>query len=150
MWRLFAAVLALVSDEVETQLQRDARLTNFGYFVLSALSEAPGRTLRMTELARMAHGSKSRLSHLVASLERQGWVRRERAAEDGRGNRAILTDAGYAKIVATAPGHVATVRSTVFDALDRRQLDELEGICTALLARIDANRATGRQPGGQG
>ncbi|MFI8074218.1 MarR family winged helix-turn-helix transcriptional regulator [Streptomyces sp. NPDC086033] len=133
VWRLFTAVLFLLPDEVEAQLQRDAGLTHFGYGVLSALSEAPARAMRMTDLASMARGSQSRLSHQVASLERRGWVRRERAAEDGRGSVAVLTDAGYAKVAAIAPGHVAAVRSAVFDALSPRQLDELEGICTALL-----------------
>jgi len=133
VWRLFAAVLVSLPYEVEAQLQRDAELTQFGYGVLSALSEAPGWAMRMTDLASIALGSQSRLSHHVASLERRGWVRRERAAEDGRGSVAVLTDAGYAKVAAIAPGHVAAVRSAVFDVLSSRQLDELEGICAALL-----------------
>jgi DNA-binding MarR family transcriptional regulator len=133
VWRLLAAVLIVLPDEVEAQLQRDADLTHFGYAVLSVLSEAPGRSLRMSELAHMANGSRSRLSHVVANLERRGWVRRERAAADGRGNLAVLTEAGHAKVGAIAPDHVATVRSMVFDTLNPRQLDELEGICLALL-----------------
>lgn len=150
VWRLFAAVLVVLPDEVEAQLQRDAGLTHFGYGVLSRLSEAPGRAMRMTELASMANGSPSRLSHVVANLERRGLVRRERASEDGRGNVAVLTDAGYAKVVAVAPGHVAAVRSTVFDALSPQQLDELEGICAALLPpRVRKRRGQIPAPGGQ-
>lgn len=133
VWRLFAGVLVVLPDVVEAQLQRDGPLTQFGYGVLSTLSEAPERSMRMTELAYMAHGSQSRLSHVMAGLERRGWVRRERAPEDGRGNIAVLTDAGYAKVEAIAPEHVATVRSAIFDVLSPQQLDELEGICTALL-----------------
>lgn len=133
VWRLLAALLVVLPEEIEAPLQRDADLTHFGYAVLSRLSEAPGRALRMSELAYMAQGSRSRLSHVVANLERRGWVRRERATADGRGNVAILTDVGYAKIVAIAPAHVAAVRTAVFDGLTPRQLDELEGICTALL-----------------
>jgi DNA-binding MarR family transcriptional regulator len=133
VWRLFAALLIVLPDEVEAQLQRDADLTHFGYGVLSALSEAPERALRMSDLAYLAQGSRSRLSHVVASMERRGWVKRERATVDGRGSVAVLTEAGYAKIVAIAPGHVAAVRAAVFDALSPRQLDELEEICAALL-----------------
>jgi DNA-binding MarR family transcriptional regulator len=133
VWRLFAAALVYLPDEVEAPLQRDADLTHFGYAVLSALSEAPGRALRMSDLAYMAQGSRSRLSHVVANLERRGWVRRERDTEDGRSNIATLTDAGYARLVAIAPSHLATVRATIFDALSAQQLDELEGICRALL-----------------
>jgi DNA-binding MarR family transcriptional regulator len=136
VWRLFAAVLVLVPEEVEGQLQRDAELTHFAYYVLSALSEAPGRAMRMSELADVAYGSRSRLSHLVANLERQGWVRRERSTDDGRGSIAVLTEAGYAKVVASAPGHVGVVRAAVFDALSPQGLDHLEAACTELLTRI--------------
>jgi len=48
----------------------------------------------------------------------------------------VLTNAGYNKVVATAPGHVATVRSVVVDALTPEQLDHLDDICTAILAKI--------------
>jgi DNA-binding MarR family transcriptional regulator len=133
VWRLFATLLVRLPDEIEAQLQRDAGLTHFGYGVLSTLSETPGRALRMSELAYMAQGSRSRLSHLITNLERRGWVRRERATADGRGNLAILTDAGYETVVAIAPSHVATVRTAIFYALSPQQLDELEGICTVLL-----------------
>jgi DNA-binding MarR family transcriptional regulator len=84
----------------------------------------------------MVHGSQSRLSHVVGKLERQGWVRRERTAEDGRGSVAILTDAGYEKIAASAPGHVAAVRSLIFEALTPEQVDQLEDISRALLDRV--------------
>jgi DNA-binding MarR family transcriptional regulator len=136
VWRRFAGVLTHLPAELEGQLQRDAELTHFGYFVMVALSEAPGRAVRMSELAAMANGSQSRLSHVVAKLERKGWVRRERAADDGRGYVAVLTGEGYDKLVASAPGHVETVRSMVFDALTPEQLDQLEDICTALLVKL--------------
>jgi DNA-binding MarR family transcriptional regulator len=138
VWRLFAAVLVLLPEELEGQLQRDAELTHFAYYVMSRLSEAPGRAMRMSELAEMAYGSPSRLSHLVATMERRGWVRRERATFDGRGSVARLTEAGYAKVVASAPGHAAAVRSAVFDALSPDGLDHLEEACAELLARIGA------------
>jgi DNA-binding MarR family transcriptional regulator len=136
VWRLLAAVLGVLPDMIEEQLQRDGELTQFGYGVLSILSEAPGRAMRMSELAFMAYGSQSRLSHAMAGFERRGWVRRERAADDGRGNIAVLTDAGFAQVKTVAAGHVQTVRSAVFDALSARQLDELEGICAALLPTV--------------
>lgn len=135
MWRYFAGVLSWLPAELEGQLQREAGLTHFGYWVLAALSEAPGRSRRMSELAVFANGSQSRLSHVVAKLEQQGWVRRERATEDGRGNVAVLTDAGYEKVVASAPGHVRAVRSLVLDALTAEQVGQLEGILHAILTR---------------
>ena len=132
-WRRLAAVTMLLPAALESQLQRDADLTHFGYWVMAMLSEAPDHALRMSELAAIAHGSQSRLSHLVSRLERQGWVRREKADQDGRGYLAVLTDAGLAKIVDTAPGHVDEVRRRVFDVLTPDQVAQLDGVCSALL-----------------
>jgi DNA-binding MarR family transcriptional regulator len=144
VWRRLAAVVELLPASLEAQLQRDAGLTHFGYWVLAMLSEAPGRTLRMSDLAGRSHGSLSRLSHLVSRLEERGWVRRERTTEDGRGSSATLTEAGYAKLVAAAPGHVEAVQSLVFDALTRRQVAELDKICVALLGRLDPQGSAAR------
>lgn len=136
-WRRLAAVAMLLPAALETQLQRDADLTHFGYWVLAMLSENPDRAMRMSELAAMSNGSQSRLSHLVARLEANGWVRRERVAQDGRGYLAVLTDAGYHKVVESAPGHVAEVRRLVFDALTPGQVEQLDEICTAILRQFD-------------
>lgn len=141
-WRRFAAVVMLLPAALESQLQRDADLTHFGYWVLAMLSEAPGQRLRMSELAAMSHGSQSRLSHLVSRLEARGWVRRERVDQDGRGWLAVLTDAGYEKVVQTAPGHVEEVQSLVFDALTPEQVRQLEEINTAILQRLSPRRPT--------
>lgn len=135
-WRKLAAVTEMLPAALESQLQRDADLTHFGYWVMAMLSEAPNRSLRMSELAAMSHGSQSRLSHLIVRLEDRGWVRRERAGEDGRGFLAVLTEAGYAKVVETAPGHVEEVRTLVFDVLTPEQVGQLDAICAVLLARL--------------
>ena len=137
-WRKLAAVTMLLPAALEAQLQRDADLTHFGYWVLAMLSEAPDRAVRMSELAARSNGSQSRLSHVVARLEAQGWVTRERTAEDGRGQRCRLTDAGYAKVVASAPAHADQVHSLVFDALTPQQVAQLDSICAAILHRLPA------------
>lgn len=135
-WRRFAAVMMQLPGTLDAQLQQDAHLTHFGYWVMAMLSEAPGRALRMSELAALANGSQSRLSHLVGRLEEQGWVRRERTPQDGRGYLAVLTDDGYRKVAGAAPGHVDKVRSVVFDALTPEQVAQLDEISAIILARV--------------
>src|SRR4030095_1376219 len=93
-WRRFVEVLVKIPAALEAQLQRDAGLTHMGYIVLSTLSERDDRRLAMSRLAKRASASLSRLSHVVARLEAQGWVRRERDPEDGRGQIAVLNDGG--------------------------------------------------------
>jgi DNA-binding MarR family transcriptional regulator len=133
-WRPFAALLIRLPAVLDAQLQKEAGITQFDYLVLSSLSEAVDLTLRMSELAALASGSLSRLSHVVSRLEGKGWVRREPCPGDGRFINAVLTDAGWNKVVATAPGHVAAVRQFVLDVLPEETFRELADISTRLLA----------------
>jgi DNA-binding MarR family transcriptional regulator len=132
-WRRFVEVLVKVPAALEAQLQRDAGLTHMGYIVLSALSERPDRRMSMSRLAKGVSASLSRLSHVVARLEAQGWVRRERDPEDGRVQIAVLTDAGHAKLVASAPGHAEAVQQLVFDRLSPAQVRQMVKLADALL-----------------
>jgi DNA-binding MarR family transcriptional regulator len=132
-WRRLVEVLVKVPAALEAQLQRDAGLTHMGYMVLLFLSERDDRRLAMSRLAKAASASLSRLSHVVARLEAQGWVRRERDPEDGRVQIAVLTDEGYAKVVESAPGHVEAVQQLVFDRLSPAQMRQLAKLSDALL-----------------
>lgn len=127
-WIQVATALARLPHALDAQLLRDAQLTHFEYEVLSALSEAPDRTLRMSELAELSYGSLSRLSHVVGRLEKREWVRRFQCPEDGRFTNAVLTEAGWEKVVATAPGYVTNVRRLVVDRLTRAQLRQVSAI----------------------
>jgi DNA-binding MarR family transcriptional regulator len=95
----------------------------------------------MSDLARRANQSQSRLSHTVARLEERGWVRRERATEDGRGNRAVLTDAGWDVVRAAAPGHAAAVRDALFASMTGEQTRVLGEALDAVLERLDPDRS---------
>jgi DNA-binding MarR family transcriptional regulator len=135
-WRVWLAVAELLPRTLDAQLQRDAGLTHAAYVVLAMLSEAPeGR--RMSDLARVANQSQSRLSHTVARLEERGWVRRERATEDRRGNLAVLTAAGRDVVARVAPGHVTAVRDYFFGALTPQQTRQLGEALDAVLERLD-------------
>jgi DNA-binding MarR family transcriptional regulator len=136
-WVRVAAVLELLPGVLDSQLRRDAELTHFEYWVLAMLSEAPERTLRMSGLALLTSATLPRLSHVVRRLEDRGLVERAPCADDARATNARLTEAGWDKVRQTAPGHVATVREHVIDALTRDQVRQLREITEALLRRLD-------------
>lgn len=136
-WVKLIAVVELLPGVLDSQLRRDSGLTHFEYFVLAMLSEAPERTLRMTSLAQRTNATLPRLSHVVRRLEERRLVERRPCPEDARATNAVLTDAGWAEVVAAAPGHVATVRRHVIDALTDQQVTQLGHITDALLARLD-------------
>ena len=140
-WVRLIAMVELLPGVLDSQLRRDAGLTHFEYFVLAMLSQAPERTLRMTALALRANATLPRLSHVVRRLEERDLVERFPCPEDGRATNARLTESGWAKVVDTAPGHVATVRENVIDALTPRQVTQLAEIAGAVLERIDPEGA---------
>ncbi|MFH8882303.1 MarR family winged helix-turn-helix transcriptional regulator [Streptomyces californicus] len=139
-WRAYLHATTLLEDHLDRQLQRDAGMPHTYYGLLVQLSQAPRRRMRMTELARNAKITRSRLSHAIARLEKNGWVRREDCPSDKRGQNAVLTDDGYAMLGRSAPGHVEAVRQALFDRLTPEQVKSLGEIMKVL--------ATGLEPEG--
>jgi DNA-binding MarR family transcriptional regulator len=137
-WRTIVQVMVKVPWAIECQLQRESGLSFIEYHALARLSEDPDHTLRMGELAVLTNASLSRLSHLMKRLEVRGLVRRETDPTDGRATNAILTEAGYELLVASAPGHVERVRSLVIDALSPAALRQFQAASQRLLDRLNA------------
>jgi DNA-binding MarR family transcriptional regulator len=136
-WRNVASVLLRLPWALECQLQRDADLSFIEYHALARLSETPGHTRRMSELAGLTHASLSRLSHMIKRLEARGFVRREPDPTDGRYTNAVLTPAGHEHLLAFAPAHVATVRQLVIDAFTMTELGQLDDAAERILRRLD-------------
>jgi DNA-binding MarR family transcriptional regulator len=136
-WLALGSVIVRLPGALDAQLRRDAGISHFEYAVLAALSEAPDRTLRMSDLAILAEGSLPRLSQVVSRLEKHGWVRRRADPADGRYTLATLTGPGWDKVTATAPGHVETVRRLVFDPLTRTQCRQLLEVGRRIMRAID-------------
>ena len=138
-WRSVANLVHKLPWALECQLERASGLSFIEYHALARLSEEPDHRLRMSELAVLTNASLSRLSHLVKRLESWGFVRREPDANDGRYTIAILTENGYAKLVASAPAHVHCVRELVIDEFSSAELKQLQSLCDRIVARIDAS-----------
>ena len=134
-WTGLVSLVLLLPGRLEAPLQRAAGLTLFEYLTLSQVSETSERQLRMSELAYLANGSLSRLSNVVKRFEQRGWVVRFPDPEDGRYTIVALTDAGYDKVVAAAPTHLATVRRYVLDPLNATDQRALARIAEKLRTR---------------
>jgi DNA-binding MarR family transcriptional regulator len=137
-WRTLLSASRRLFAEMDAHLQHVAGIPHAYYEILVRLSEAPGRELRMTQLADASISSKSRLSHAVARLEERGWIERAACPTDRRGQLARLTDAGFAALDAAAQGHVDQVRRMVFDQLTLEQVEQLRVISAAIEAGVEA------------
>ncbi|MTE24312.1 MULTISPECIES: MarR family winged helix-turn-helix transcriptional regulator [Microbacterium] len=136
-WAPLAAVMELLPARIDQQLARDDALTHFDYLVMAVLTRAPGHTVRMSELASATNATLPRLSHVVTRLEKRGYARRERAADDARAIDVVLTPDGRRKAISATPAHVENVRDAVLDALDADQRAQLREIAYAILDRLD-------------
>ena len=136
-WRAHLEATRRLFDAIDGQLQRDADMPHAYYEILVRLSEAPGRSMRMRDLAEVSLSSKSRLSHAVARLEERGWVQRLDCPTDKRGQLATLTDAGFGALAAAAPGHVEQVRTSLIEVLTPQQVEQLRSISEAVLAHLE-------------
>ncbi|MFJ8946328.1 MarR family winged helix-turn-helix transcriptional regulator [Streptomyces sp. NPDC102395] len=141
IWRSYLHATYLLEDHMDRQLQRDAGMPHVYYGLLVKLAEAPRRRLRMTELAMQAKITRSRLSHAVARLEKNGWVRREDCPSDKRGQFAVLTEQGLEMLKSAAPGHVNAVRNALFDRLTPEQQKSLGEIMEIVAEGLQPNEA---------
>ncbi|WP_329218183.1 MarR family transcriptional regulator [Streptomyces sp. NBC_01485] len=140
-WRSYVHATTLLEDHMDRQLQRDAGMPHIYYGLLVKLAESSRRRLRMTELAMYAKITRSRLSHAIARLEKNGWVRREDCPSDKRGQFAVLTDQGLEVLKKAAPGHVTVVRTAVFDRLTPEQQKSLGEIMEIIAEGLQPNEA---------
>lgn len=132
-WRSYLRMTRMMLEQLERDLQRDAGIPLNYYEILVRLSEAPERTMRMSDLADSASSSRSSLSHAVARLEANGWVERVSCPTDRRGQNAVLTEQGFAALAAAAPRHVDSVRTRLIDGLSPEQLRQLRSISETLI-----------------
>jgi DNA-binding MarR family transcriptional regulator len=126
----------LLTERLEHDLKDAHGLSNQEYEVMVRLSEAPDRRLRMSELAGRTLASKSRLSHQIARMEADGLVRREDCPEDRRGQYAVLTEAGWQRLVAAAPDHVESVRTWLLDAMTPAEFAQLGALCEKVVEKL--------------
>ena len=135
-WRAFRDGTVLLLDALGRDLEERSGLSLHEYEVMVRLSEAEGRTLRMSQLAADIAHSRSRLTHTIARMEEAGLVRRTACSEDARGVNCVLTYEGWAALVATAPGHVESVREHLVDVLSGEQLAALGDAMDAVRAHL--------------
>jgi DNA-binding MarR family transcriptional regulator len=116
-WLTYMSVYHRLEFEMNRQLQAECGLSLGDYTVMNALSSAPGRRLRLSQLATTIGWERSRLSHHLQRMAGRGFVERVRSETDGRATDALLTDAGWKMLRSAAPSHVALVRRLVFSEL---------------------------------
>jgi DNA-binding MarR family transcriptional regulator len=129
-----------LTEELDRDLRERHDLSLVEYEVMVRLSESPQRALRMADLADSVQNSRSRMTHTIARMEREGLVVRRSCPSDRRGVLAVLTDSGHQKLVESAPDHVASVRAGLIDVVDADDLAVLGRALGEVLAHLTPER----------
>jgi DNA-binding MarR family transcriptional regulator len=137
-WRELVMATHLLDEALDRQSQRDGGMPHAYYKLLVLLYESPGHGQTMSGLAAQLRYSLSRLTHAVTSMERSGWLRRSRSADDRRVQTVSLTDAGVTVVRRVSPLQASEVRSRVFARLSDEQVNQLAAIGSAIVAGLDA------------
>jgi DNA-binding MarR family transcriptional regulator len=138
--RAFGRAILTVPRALDADLLREQGMAMSEYSALMFLSEAPGRRLRMGDLALAGALSLSGMSRIVDRLAGRGLVQRERCSSDARGWEAVLTEAGLEQLRQAWPTHLASVRRHVIDHVQSLDLPTLTAAlqCFAAECQTDA------------
>ena len=128
-WRAVLNAHATLIERIESELARAGLPPLSWYDVLWAVRRAPGRRIRMGQLAESLTLSRGGLTKLADRLEEEGLLRREPADEDGRGFYATITGAGVSLLRQMWAIYAQVLRETFVAPIEQ---DEASVIAAAL------------------
>lgn len=137
VWRALLGGTTVLMDRLDRDLRQAHGLSMPEYEILVRLSEAPDRAIRMAELAAAVSHSRSRVTHTIARLEREGIVLRGQCSADGRGVSAVLTDHGFSVLEQAAHTHVRGVNAYLIDNADPADLEAVGRIMSRVLKQLE-------------
>lgn len=141
-WRAYIVGSTLLMDTLDRELRQAHGIALAEYEILVRLSEAPGRMLRMAQIAASVRHSRSRVTHTVARMEKAGWIERREASGDGRGVDAVMTEAGWRLLEAAAHTHVTGVREHFVDLASEADFQALGRVMKATADKLVAEQET--------
>ena len=124
-WQALLHAHHQVNGALDRELREEHDLSLPSYDVLLRLARAPGRALRMTDLAERVMLSPSGLTRLVDRLVARGLVARRPDPDDGRVALASLTDQGLRLVRGAARTHLRGIREHFTGRLDEDQLEHV-------------------------
>ncbi|MCU1513483.1 MAG: hypothetical protein JWO10_573 [Microbacteriaceae bacterium] len=136
LWRSFYTMRRTLDRALDLQLERDSRVSSSEWEVLIALGDAPGRRLRIKDIAGKIAWEKSRVSHLVTRMEKRGLVVRTECDSDARGTWIGLTADGRRAVLEGMRGHVAAIRSYFINVLGEGDAEMLSTLSKRVVDAI--------------
>lgn len=142
-WIALVSLAQALTPALDTRL-RPLGLTAFELGALITLSNAPGRSLRVSQLAELSHAPLPRMSKVVTRLEGKGLVARSACEADARASSITLTSEGQQAIIGALPTYTDEARALVLSKLDADQIAMLADILEPLALDLDPHGPVAR------
>jgi DNA-binding MarR family transcriptional regulator len=136
-WRRFLIAHARLERLLDEELRLEHDLSLAEYDALLQLAEAPGRRLRMHQLADRVLLSRSGVTRLIDRLVRDGSVERDPCLSDARGAEAVLTGAGLARLRDASATHLRGIAEHFVEAIAPADLESLDRAMRDVLATVE-------------
>jgi DNA-binding MarR family transcriptional regulator len=122
-WRGLLRMREWVMREIDARMRAKHGLSVADYGVLITLVSAPGRRLRMGDLALRRNITPSGITRNVERLEREGLIIRETDPADGRAYQAALTSKGLVRLREAQVTHHRVARQRFLARLAANDLE---------------------------
>ena len=134
-WLGFMRAHAAVSKSLDADLLHNFGLQLSGFEVLASLEMADGDEghMRLTDLAKNAGLSQSRISRLVVELERGGLLERVNCPADNRVVWVSITDDGRTLLRQIEDQHFKAIDERFFSNLSASEIKQLASIWPRIL-----------------
>ena len=143
-WGYILRLQALVVGRIEEDLRSRGEISLTWYDVLLALDNAPGKRLRMSEIADRIVLSRSALTRSVDKLEAEGYLKRAPCRDDERGAYAVLLKKGERALARVRPVYWAGIKKYFASGLTNAEISGLESILEKIVAHFRQTSAKER------
>jgi DNA-binding MarR family transcriptional regulator len=147
-WRRFLEVHARLERLLDEDLRAEHDLSLAEYDALLQLAEAPGRRLRMHQLADRVLLSRSGVTRLIDRLVIDGSVERDPCLTDARGAEAVLTPAGLDRLRNASGTHLRGIAEHFVEVIGDEDLAAVERAMRDVLASIEPDALEDRRTAG--
>lgn len=147
-WRRFLIAHARLERLLDDDLRAEHDLSLAEYDALLQLAEAPGRRLRMHQLADRVLLSRSGVTRLIDRLVLDGSVERDPCASDARGAEAVLTPAGLARLRTASATHLRGIADHFVEAIEPSDFEAVDRAMLDVLAAVEAEAPEDRRTAG--
>jgi DNA-binding MarR family transcriptional regulator len=145
-WRNLHIADAVVCEQLNSRLGRTAGCSLTEHDLMAWLCVAPGRRLRMSDLAARLRVSPGGLTRIADRLVARGWIERDQPPDNRREVRLALTGSGATALAAARSAYSDVLRDTLSMYLDESDLELLGAIAGKLLDRLGENRLSEGRP----